>query len=205
MSRKSFVLYTEWEDAFDGQPNDVAGELIKAIFDYVRTDGVPTTNNDVVKAMFSILRPAIDRNLDKYEEIVEKRREAGRIGGLKKAEKYKQTLANVASDSKYKQTLANVAVSDSVSDSVSTNVDEKKSIKEKATRFSPPTLEEVRAYCQERKNNIDPERFIDFYTCNGWMAGKNKMKDWKAAIRNWARNEKKGGSNESTQEYIIPD
>ena len=54
MSRKSFVLYTEWEDAFDGQPNDIAGELIKAIFDYVRTEEMPQTDNTVVNAMFSI-------------------------------------------------------------------------------------------------------------------------------------------------------
>lgn len=83
--------------------------------------------------------------------------------------------------------------------------DKKKNIKEKATRFSPPTLEEVKAYCQERKNDINSERFIDFYQSKNWMIGKNKMKDWKAAIRNWERNEKKGGNNESVQEYIIPD
>lgn len=54
-------------------------------------------------------------------------------------------------------------------------------------RFVPPTLEEVKQYCQERKNNVDPERFIDYYTSNGWIVGKNKMKDWKAAVRNWER------------------
>jgi hypothetical protein len=59
----------------------------------------------------------------------------------------------------------------------------------KATkRFVPPTLEEVRAYCAERKNNVDAERFIDYYTSNGWQVGKNKMKDWKAAVRTWERN-----------------
>lgn len=59
----------------------------------------------------------------------------------------------------------------------------------KATkRFIPPTLEEVKAYCKERKNNVDAERFIDYYTSNGWQVGKNKMKDWKAAVRTWERN-----------------
>jgi hypothetical protein len=57
-------------------------------------------------------------------------------------------------------------------------------------RFTPPTLEEVRSYCQERKNNVDAQRFIDYYTANGWMVGKNKMKDWRAAVRNWERNSK---------------
>ena len=61
--------------------------------------------------------------------------------------------------------------------------------KEAPSRFVKPTIEEVRAYCKERQNNVDPERFVDYYTSNGWMVGKNKpMKDWRAAVRNWERN-----------------
>lgn len=55
-------------------------------------------------------------------------------------------------------------------------------------RFQPPTIEEVKAYCFERKNNVDPERFINYYTSNGWQVGKHKMKDWKAAVRTWEKN-----------------
>jgi hypothetical protein len=58
----------------------------------------------------------------------------------------------------------------------------------RAKRFSPPTLEEVKAYCAERKNNVDAQRFVDYYSSNGWMVGKNKMKDWRAAVRTWERN-----------------
>lgn len=57
-----------------------------------------------------------------------------------------------------------------------------------ASRFTPPTLEEVQSYCSERKNGVDAQRFIDYYSSNGWMVGKNKMKDWKAAVRTWERN-----------------
>ena len=58
-----------------------------------------------------------------------------------------------------------------------------------AKRFTPPTVGDVKAYCEERGygNRVDPERFVDFYQAKGWMVGKNKMKDWKAAVRNWAR------------------
>ena len=55
-------------------------------------------------------------------------------------------------------------------------------------RFKKPTLEEVRAYCEERDNNIDPEMFIDFYESKGWVVGKSPMKYWKSAIRTWERN-----------------
>lgn len=57
-------------------------------------------------------------------------------------------------------------------------------------RFNPPSVEEVRAYCSERKNGVDAENFVDFYSSKGWMIGKNKMKDWKAAVRTWERSRK---------------
>lgn len=59
-----------------------------------------------------------------------------------------------------------------------------------APRFTPPTFNEVSAYCKERGNSVNPQRFIDFYASKGWMVGKNKMKDWKAAVRNWENREK---------------
>ena len=58
----------------------------------------------------------------------------------------------------------------------------------KSTKFIPPTVEEVTAYCKERNNRVDACRFVDFYTAKGWMLGKNKMKDWKSAVRTWERN-----------------
>lgn len=54
-----------------------------------------------------------------------------------------------------------------------------------------PTVEEVRAYCEERGNKVDPETFVDFYESKGWLIGKNPMKDWKAAVRTWERSESK--------------
>ena len=62
----------------------------------------------------------------------------------------------------------------------------------KRKRFTPPTVEEVRAYCRERKNEIDPEAFVDYYTARGWKYGQGKpVADWKAAIRTWERRENK--------------
>lgn len=61
---------------------------------------------------------------------------------------------------------------------------------EKTKRFIPPSVEEVEQYCIERSNNIDAQSFIDFYESKGWMIGKNKMKDWKAAVRTWERSRK---------------
>lgn len=59
----------------------------------------------------------------------------------------------------------------------------------KAKDNKKPTLEEVAAYCQERGNNVDPQAWLDYYTSNGWKVGRNPMKDWKAAVRTWERND----------------
>lgn len=64
---------------------------------------------------------------------------------------------------------------------------EKEKIYKKESRFTPPTLEDVKSYCLERKNKVDAEKWFDFYQSKGWMVGKNKMKDWKAAIRTWEK------------------
>lgn len=61
-------------------------------------------------------------------------------------------------------------------------------------RFTPPSAEEVQRYCLERCNSVDPVRFVDYYESNGWMVGRNKMKDWKAAVRAWERKEKGSAS-----------
>lgn len=56
------------------------------------------------------------------------------------------------------------------------------------SRFVPPTIDEIKAYCLERKNTVDAERFFDFYSANGWVQGRGKpIRDWKAAVRTWER------------------
>ena len=79
-------------------------------------------------------------------------------------------------------------------------------------RFVKPSLEDVEAYCRERGNSVNAQRFIDHYESNGWKVGKNSMKDWKAAVRTWEKTEynrrdgyavNRGGyqRNESAEEY----
>lgn len=77
-------------------------------------------------------------------------------------------------------------VEESIEDVPDINVGHKPS-----KRFTPPTVEQVQEYCWERGNCVDPQRFVDYYTSNGWMVGKNKMKDWKAAVRTWEQKESK--------------
>lgn len=57
-------------------------------------------------------------------------------------------------------------------------------------RFKKPSIEEIRSYCLEKSSRVDPEQFFNFYESNGWMVGKNHMKDWRAAVRTWEKREK---------------
>lgn len=63
-----------------------------------------------------------------------------------------------------------------------------KSTTTKRKRFEKPTLSQITQYCLERNNNVNAEQFYDYYESNGWKVGKNSMKDWKAAVRTWEKN-----------------
>lgn len=79
--------------------------------------------------------------------------------------------------------------------------EDNKESKTKAKTFTPPQLHEVSQYCIERKNGIDAQKFIDHYSANGWMRGKNKIKDWKACVRTWEGNQQ----NQQQQQNNISD
>ena len=75
-------------------------------------------------------------------------------------------------------------------------------------KFVPPTVLQVKEYCEERKNTVDPESFVDFYLSKNWVIGKDsKMKDWKAAVRTWEKNRRESSysspANLSSQEYFL--
>ena len=172
------------------------GELFTAILCYAA--GEPVLDLDAAADMaFSFIRERMDRDSAAYMEKVEKRREAGKLGGRPKANGFseKQEKAKKANGFSEKQEKAKKANGfsekqnnpDTVPVTDTVPVIEKES-KEKSMRFSPPTRQNVAEYCAEKGySGFDVERFLDYYTSNGWMVGKNKMRDWKAAVRNWAR------------------
>lgn len=87
-------------------------------------------------------------------------------------------------------------------------IDKEKENKKKDSpkRFVPPSLDEVQAYCTERRNGIDAEAFIDFYTSKNWYVGKTKMTDWKAAVRTWeSRNRKQTKTAYADTDYGNPE
>ena len=74
------------------------------------------------------------------------------------------------------------------------DIEKEKEVYKPQKRFVKPTLDDVKAYCQERNNGVDAEKWYNHYSANGWKVGKNPMKDWKAAVRTWERNDSNGRS-----------
>lgn len=72
----------------------------------------------------------------------------------------------------------------------------------KRKRFQPPSVSEVADYCREHSLSMDAERFVDYYTANGWMAGRSRMRDWQAAARNWARREQPNTPAEPEMKFV---
>lgn len=100
------------------------------------------------------------------------------------------------------ESLANASVIQSNPIQYESNPNTKEGVQRK--RFTPPSLEEVKAYCEERNNGVDPQAFIDFYTSKGWKIGKETMKDWQAAVRTWERREAPKKANPNSKGDFKP-
>ncbi len=124
----------------------------------------------------------LQKRMVKDFHISELRAKVGKIGGDKSAFGRGFAKAN--------------AKANSVNENENENINDTDSDKEKGgaggkgkrQTFTKPTIMEIMAYCTERMNNVDAEKFFDYYESNGWMVGKNKMKDWQATVRTWEKN-----------------
>lgn len=194
--KNSFVLYTSYQEHIDLLTMEQRGQLLTAILAYAAGNELPDMDG-IAKMAFSFIREDMDKNEERYQKTVESRREAGKKGGRPKANAFeeKQKKQMVFSESKGKQ--KNPDNEDVyVDDYVDTNVSKKISV-----RFTPPTTEEVREYIREKGYNVDAEKFVDFYESKGWMVGKNKMKDWKASVRTWARSQREEKTAKGTRGF----
>lgn len=98
----------------------------------------------------------------------------------------KSDRAKAAAEKRWGNADAVPTQCDRNADAVPTQTDGKPEAKK---QFTPPSVEEVREYAKERLSPVDPQRFHDFYASKGWMVGKAKMKDWRAALRGWEQRE----------------
>lgn len=181
---RSVLVFSDWQTLFQNLSDEQAGQLIKAMCFYNKGEEY-TPSDPVVMAMFSMVKEGMDNNRDHYDKVCQRRAEAGKKGADKRWKDGKSHDENSKCHFANGKTCKSESVTLTESESVIPPSEESKSRTRK--RFHPPTVEEVEAYCFERNNKVDAERFVDYYTANGWKVGKNPMKDWKAAVRNWER------------------
>jgi hypothetical protein len=181
-NKNSFIAYTDWKETFDSLPDEKAGQLIKHLFAYVN-DEHPETNDILINAVFANIKQTLKRDLRKYNGIIVKRVESGKLGGIKSGEsrRTKQAKQVLKNRSKSKQTEANEAVSDSVSVSVSVN-DNKEKKKEYAKFVSmlPEEYEKLISNHGERNTKTLIEILNNYKGSNG-----KKYKSDYLAILNW--------------------
>ena len=142
-------------------------------------------NFDEENNFFSL---SLNKRMDKVNISIEQRRNAGLISAEKR-----------------KSQLLLTTVERPLNDCSTMKRKEKKGneikIKEN-NRFIQPTILEILEYCKERNNKVDAERFIDYYQSKGWLVGKTKMKDWKASVRTWEKNEQTNNKNENRHREV---
>lgn len=179
MARSYLKVYFDFEERTDELNDGEKGRLLLALLRYAVTGVKPTlTGNE--RFAFSVLKGEIDRDIASYDAKVAN----GRLGGRPSKEqktKENQTKPKI-NKAKPNETENNLNVKNKEEDIKETLLTESK---EKCTRFSPPSLDEVEAYCRERNNGVNAQTFIDFYASKGWKVGQNPMKDWKACVRTW--------------------
>ena len=207
--KQSFVLYYDIREPLSLLNDSERGRLFSAILNYAEYGELPDFDGAAQMA-FAFIRKALDRDAEKWESKREKRVEAGRLGGLKRVENLRQTetdgqanQANATFAKQIKQNQANQAVPAPVPAPVPVpvpalyEVEGKADKPPRAARFTPPSVEEVLEYCRERGNGVDARRFVDFYEAKGWKIGRERMRDWKAAVRTWERGDSHAGQDHS--------
>lgn len=199
MKKKSIIIHEDTTALFEGLEDEDAGQLVKAMIAY--QNDKETSLSGTLGAVFQMLKIGLDKDNEAYKERCEKNRE-----NIKKRWGSKDCGCETDDTEEYDcipdDTIVYERITDdtNVYESIPNDTQEEEeeeedlqvspipSKKRARKKFVKPSVDEVRAYCLERGNAIDPECFVDFYESKGWKVGKDGMKDWKAAVRTWEKN-----------------
>lgn len=196
MAKPGVMFYFDVRPCIKRLDINEKGRLFEAILDYGEFGIVPELDGALGVA-WDFIQPKLDRDTGRYDRQVEQRQYAVYVREMKKKEQqplsFEEWKTSFGIDSnravsgdneRYPTSNSNLQPQPATSNpQPATN-----SMADKPparSRFTPPTVDEVRTYCAEKGYVLDADRFVDYYTSNGWRVGKNPMKDWKAAVRTW--------------------
>ena len=185
----AFLFYRSYRESLNGMTQKDQLATLLAIIDYALYGVEPDLKGKMPAAIFTVVRPNIDANNAK--------RKAGKKGGRPKKETTGFSEDETIGFPKGESNEGCIMKDEGQRDEGRGDEGQREcGAAEPPTRlrFVPPTLEEVTAYVRERSSRVDPQAFIDFYAAKGWIVGKTKLKDWKAACRSaesWDRWDRK--------------
>lgn len=190
--KPGMILYREELGMLLVMTAEDAGEAIRLLARRFLRDIEPETDNERIADFLASALPKLDKDIAEYEKKVS----AGQAGG-------KQSASKRQAQSKHTPSTGQAEVKQDASTSQRNKEQGTRNIELKnkepvVVAFRPPTLDEVKEYCDERNSGISAEHFYDYYSSNGWQVGRTKMKDWKAAVRTWERTEFKRSEPKTT-------
>jgi len=221
--RDSFPFYRSFRDALKDLPSDGRARLFMAIADY-SLDGIEPSLDGIELTIWKLIRPNLVASRTKYENGC-KGAEDGVKGGNPNFAKGKPNpyYANednpnhnpnhnpnkdrIGLDRTMDRDRIGLDKDNGVSFDTSQPItpiiefEEVKPTKPKRTKFAPPTIENVVLYAAEQELEMDVEGFFYYYESQGWRVGKNPMKDWKSAMKRWAREDKKRNQQNQQRHY----
>lgn len=194
--KDTFVLTTRYYRQIQRLTMEQRGLLLTAIMMHESGDDLLPEMDGATAMAYDFIAADLDENREKYEEQC--RKNAENAAKKATATDRKRPLPTASETQRPLPTASeperNALDSDSECDSDFENdiePEKKRENREKKPRFSPPSLDQVAEECKAKGYTFDPEHFISYYESNGWKVGRNPMKDWKAAARNWQSRENK--------------
>lgn len=200
--RDGFIIHEKTLRQMSRLSPEDAGYLMACLTTYYREGDVDIDGAaEVSVAVAVILEDAVERmdaDMAAFEKSVEQRRQAAekRWNDAKVMREDAAVCETMRPQCENIREACETDTKNAVSVSVSESVIKENSLTESKRKvFRRPTVDEVRQYCLERKNNVDAQQFVDFYASKGWRVGNQPMKDWKACIRTWERRNTKPRQN----------
>lgn len=181
-------LYMSYLQSLSPFTDEERGRIVMAMLNYAATGELPQFEGNE-RFIWPSLQAQIDRDIETYQAKCARNKANGSKGGrppknptvIPETERFLEKPKKPKEKEKEKEREKDNIGADKPPS---------------CSRFSPPTVDEVRAYCTEKGYTVDADRFVDYYTSNGWRVGKNPMKDWKAAVRTWNGKEQPNGKTE---------
>jgi len=171
----SFSFFQSYEIAVSGLSERKRGNFFVAIVDYVMNNIEPNFKDDILRRLFESQRHSMD--------TAKKRSLAGQTQSTSENQN-KNKSKSTDNQNEIKRESNDEQYKGKYKEKENININEKEKIKKEKV-FVSPSLDEVTVYIDTEDYNVDPQRFVAFYESKGWMVGKNKMRDWRAAVRNW--------------------